>query len=181
MSKFEPGCAGSPDTYRTGSTNPPKSYRGIIAILLILVIILVSVVTVLGMMNIRLFRLLEQQSGSSVQFSNNGVAEAAVPTASPEGAYIPSLGFTGEEIESVYRSYNEWPNGLYISLVEPDSPAAKADIQLGDILVAVDGQPITGKEDFQAKMDSLLPGHTLHLTIFRKDSEITVPLTLKEQ
>ncbi len=177
MQNFEPGCAGNSHTYRTGSTNPPRSYRGIIAILLILVILLISAVTVLGMMNIRLFRMLEQQADSPVEFSENGVAEAAMATVPPEGVYVPSLGFTGEEIQSIYRSYNQWPDGLYISLVEEDSPAAKADIRLGDILVAVDGQPITGKADLEEKMDNLPFDRTLQLTVFREDKELTIPLT----
>ena len=170
----EPPRQEAPVTYRTGSTQPPKSKNGLIAFLLIMVILLVGAVTLLGVMNIRLFRMLEQQADSSVAFSEKGAVPATVP---PQGIYIPSLGFTGEEIESVYRSYNEWPNGLYISLVEPDGPAAKADLRLGDILIAVDGDPITGKEDFQSKMESLLPGHPLQLTIYREDGEITVPLT----
>ena len=174
MQNFEPGCAG---TYRTGSTNPPKSYRGIIAVLLILVILLISAVTVLGMMNIRLFRMLEQQADSPVEFSENGVAEASMVTAPPEGVYVPSLGFTAEEIESLYRSYNQWPDGLYISQIESGSPAENADIRLGDILIAVDGQPITGKADLEEKMDSLSADRTLQLTLFREDKEITVPLT----
>lgn len=42
--------------YRTGSTKPPKSHGGLIAILLVAVILLSGIVTVLGVMNIRLFR-----------------------------------------------------------------------------------------------------------------------------
>ena len=68
-------------------------------------------------------------------------------------------------------------NDALVVKVEPDGPAAKADLRLGDILIAVDGDPITGKEDFQSKMESLLPGHPLQLTIYREDGEITVPLT----
>lgn len=184
MKEMNPGNAGNDHTYRTGRTNPPKSHRGIIAALLILVILLVSIVTVLGMMNIRLFRLLEaQKDASAVQFSHNEVAEAAAHTAPPEGVYVPALGFTGEEIENLYRSYNEWPQGLYISQVEPDGPAAKADIQPGDILVAIDGVPIAGKEDFQQRTADLQPGHTLYLTVFRDEEqtgELTVPLTATE-
>ena len=177
MDHFEPGCAGNPDTYRTGSTNPPKSYRGVVAVLLILVILLISIVTVLGMMNIHLFRMLEQQAESSVHFSDNGIAVANDTTVPPEGVYIASFGFTGEEIESVYRSYNQWPNGLYISAVEPNSPADAADIRLGDILIAVDGHPIAGKDDFQKKLDALHPDHPVHLTVFRENDKITIPLT----
>lgn len=171
-------------TYRTGSTNPPKSYRGIIAVLLILVIVLISVVTVLGMMNIRLFRLLEaQQTAGAVEFSNNGVEEASV-TAPSDGVYVPVLGLTGAEIESVYRSYNEWPQGLYITAVSPGSPAERADLLPGDILVAIDGVPVTGEADCQEKLGLLQPGHTLQLTVFRKHEdqagELTVALTAAE-
>lgn len=179
MQKFEPGCAETPDSYRTGSTNPPKSYRGVITVLLIMVILLISVVTVLSMMNIRLFRMLkmEQQTESSVQFSENGVAEASLLSDSAEGIYIPGLGLTGEEMESVYRQYNRWPQGLYITHVDADGPAAKADIRPGDILVAIDNAPIAGEEDFQVKIDALPPENPLHLTVFRQDREFAVSVT----
>lgn len=42
--------------YGTGSTMPPKSHRGIIALLLILVIFLSGIVSVLSFLNIRLFQ-----------------------------------------------------------------------------------------------------------------------------
>jgi len=177
MQNFESGCSGNDHIYRTGSTNPPKSYRGIIAALLILVIVLISIVTVLGMMNIHLFRMLEQQADSSVAFAENGVVPAAQATIPPEGVNVPQLGLTAEEIESLYRSYNDWPVGLYISQMEPNGPAAEAGIQLGDILVAVDGVAITGKEDFQEKMVDLKSGCSLQFTVFRDNSELTFPLT----
>ena len=42
-------------TYRTGSTRPPKSHGGLIALLLVLVILLSGITTILGVVNIRLF------------------------------------------------------------------------------------------------------------------------------
>ena len=42
--------------YRTGSTQPPKNHRGLIAVLLVAVILLCGIVSVLGVMNIRLFQ-----------------------------------------------------------------------------------------------------------------------------
>ena len=42
--------------YRTGSTQPPKSKRGLLAFLLVAVIFLCGIVTVLGFLNVRLFR-----------------------------------------------------------------------------------------------------------------------------
>ena len=48
------------DTYQTGSTRPPKSHGGLIAFLLGLVIFLSGISTVLGLMNIQLFRQLNE-------------------------------------------------------------------------------------------------------------------------
>ena len=68
------------DTYRTGSTRPPKNHGGIIAILLVLVILLCGIVTLLGIANIRLSLELNGETTDStlpINFSNikeNGTA-----------------------------------------------------------------------------------------------------------
>lgn len=176
MENFENSHTGNDHTYRTGSTNPPKSHRGLVAVLLILVIVLTSIVTLLGMMNIRLFRLLEEQNNQSVRFSEDK-SETLEET---DGVSVPQLGLTGQEIEGLYRSYQEWPQGLYICQVTPDGPAEQADIRPGDILVAMDGVPISCHEDFQEKATQLEPGNCLELTIFREEEELTVTLTVEE-
>ena len=48
-------------SWQTGSTNPPKSRSGIVAVLLVLVIFLSGIVTVLGILNVKLFQQLKQQ------------------------------------------------------------------------------------------------------------------------
>lgn len=61
------------DTYRTGSTRPPRSYGGTIAVLLVLVILLCGIVTLLGIANIRLSLRLNDESVEStlpINFSN---------------------------------------------------------------------------------------------------------------
>ena len=61
------------DTYRTGSTRPPKNHGGIIAILLVLVILLCGIVTLLGIANIRLSLELNGETTDStlpINFSN---------------------------------------------------------------------------------------------------------------
>jgi len=50
---YEPWDSG---VYRNGSTKPPKSHGGLVAVLLIAVILLCGIVTVLSFMNIRLFK-----------------------------------------------------------------------------------------------------------------------------
>ena len=60
--------------YRTGSTQPPKNHRGLIAVLLVAVILLCGVVSILGVMNIRLFRQVNAPVADDslpIMFSNN--------------------------------------------------------------------------------------------------------------
>ena len=51
------------DSYETGSTRPPKSYGGLVAVLLVLVILLCGVSSILGVMNIRLGIQMQGQDG----------------------------------------------------------------------------------------------------------------------
>lgn len=166
------GNTENPHTYRTGSTNPPKSHRGAVAVLLILVIILVTITTMLSMMNIRLFRLLEEKNTKSLSFSETQPDAQMVSAEEPAGVEAPVLGLTGQEIASLYRSYHQWPQGLYICQVTPGGPAEKADIRTGDIVVAMDGAAVSGNEDFQEKIENLQPGHSLQMTIFRDGQEM---------
>jgi len=49
------------DSWQTGSTNPPKSRGGLVAVLLVLVIFLSGIITVLGILNVKLFQQLNSQ------------------------------------------------------------------------------------------------------------------------
>ena len=48
-------------SWQTGSTEPPKSHGGLIAVLLILIIFLCGIITVLGILNVRMFRQLNRR------------------------------------------------------------------------------------------------------------------------
>ena len=55
--------------YGTGKTKPPKSRGGIIALLLVVVIFLSGIASALGILNIKLFRQLNDRQESSVPMS----------------------------------------------------------------------------------------------------------------
>lgn len=71
--------------YRTGSTQPPKNHRGLIAVLLVTVILLCGVVSILGVMNIRLFQQVNSEKTDNslpIMFSNEADNTFPVETAS---------------------------------------------------------------------------------------------------
>lgn len=71
-------------TYQTGSTRPPKSRGGFVAVLLVLVIILAGISSAMGILNIRLFQQMndvpEQEDEAPVVFSNTDYTEPVETT-----------------------------------------------------------------------------------------------------
>ena len=169
------------DTYRTGSTIPPKSHQGIIAALLILVTVLSSIVAILGMMNIRLWSLLKNQKDPQLenpQQEHIALAEFA-DDALPSAESSSILGMTCQEISQLYRSYNDWPNGLYISYVEPGSAADQGEILPGDILISVNGAAVTSWDALEKTVQTLSAGDLLKLTVYRNEKQMEIVLTIE--
>ncbi len=74
------------DSYTTGSTNPPKSRKGLVAFLLVTVILLCGITTALGVANVRLFQQLNHED--SMSFFTG--ADASQPVPSVGDPVIPS-------------------------------------------------------------------------------------------
>ena len=162
--------------YRTGRTEPVKSHRGIIAFLLMLVIFLSGIVSALGLMNIRLFRLLEQmgeKSETSLSFS-----QETDPTATASYAALQVSGMSCAEPGEVYRQLYDLPQGLYISQVEEDSPADRAGIAPGDILMDIAGRDVTDLENLKIIIEEF-SGREATVTVSRvgKQTEYTLLIT----
>jgi serine protease Do len=62
----------------------------------------------------------------------------------------------------------------------PDSPAAAAGLQDGDIIVSVDGQQITAEEDLSTLIVNYAPGDTVTLRVLRDNTAREVEITLAE-
>jgi S1-C subfamily serine protease len=58
-------------------------------------------------------------------------------------------------------------SGVTVVAVEPGSPAAAADLQTGDIIVGLDGEPIAGIDDLQRLLTANRVGVRLALTLLR--------------
>src|ERR671914_1346463 len=60
----------------------------------------------------------------------------------------------------------------------PDSPAEQAGLQAGDVIVAVDGEPVDGDHDLSSQIIPHRPGDTITLRVLRGNSTLEVSVTL---
>ena len=80
----------NPDSYKNGSTKPPKSYGGLIALLLVAVIFLGGIASALGIMNVKLFRQLKANSpDSGMTFFETAATEESRENNPPDTSYVP--------------------------------------------------------------------------------------------
>lgn len=70
--------------------------------------------------------------------------------------------------------------GVYIDSLIKGGAAIEADLQLKDIIIAIDGHPIETTAQFQEIMVQQHPNKKIVLTIIRNGKEKQVPVTLKE-
>jgi serine protease Do len=68
--------------------------------------------------------------------------------------------------------------GVLVTDVEPDSPADKAGLKQGDIIIKLNGKEIHANETFRNTISLMAPGTKINLTIFRdgKEKEVTVEI-----
>jgi len=62
--------------------------------------------------------------------------------------------------------------------LQPTTRTRRGEIVLGDIIVAVDSQPVSTRGDLRLILESKKPGETIRLTVVRNRREMTIPLTL---
>src|SRR5204863_3283884 len=70
--------------------------------------------------------------------------------------------------------------GALVAEPQADGPAAKAGIQSGDVITAVNGQAVKDARDLARKISGLAPKSSVKLTVISKGAEKTITLTLGE-
>jgi len=70
--------------------------------------------------------------------------------------------------------------GVAIARVEPDSPAMKGGVKVGDVITAINGNPVEDVNAFRLQIASFEPGTTVNLKIARGGQTLTVPVKLGE-
>ncbi|MDS4070431.1 MAG: DegQ family serine endoprotease [Candidatus Competibacter sp.] len=96
-----------------------------------------------------------------------------------------SRGWLGVLIQEVTpelaQSFNlDKPRGALVGQVMADSPAQKAGVKTGDIIVAFNGQPVRHSSDLPLMVGRTRPGTSAPLAVIRDGKEQTLTIQLEE-
>ncbi|MBI2396405.1 MAG: DegQ family serine endoprotease [Xanthomonadales bacterium] len=92
------------------------------------------------------------------------------------------LGVALEEVDSVKAKALGLSRvtGALVNQVNKDTPAARAGLKEGDVIVSVDGNRIERSGDLPPVIGATAPGTRVHLGIVRDGKPLTVPLVIGE-
>lgn len=90
------------------------------------------------------------------------------------------LGIKGSEMTAdMAKAFKtDAQRGAFVSEVLPKSAAAKAGIKAGDILISLDGKPISSFAELRAKVGTTAPGTTLKVGLLREGKPMELSVTL---
>ena len=93
----------------------------------------------------------------------------------------PYIGISGRDLDEQTAKANNLVVGVYVLSVDEFSAAEKAGIQIGDVIIAIDGKTITTMNELNEIKNAHSIGDEITLTINRSGSEKQIKLTLQEQ
>jgi serine protease Do len=70
------------------------------------------------------------------------------------------------------------PKGVLVAEVQPDTPAATAGLQDGDVILSVEGEAVSEPEALSKTIGNRDPGQEVRLQVWRADKEVEMVATL---
>lgn len=126
-------------------------------------------------------------SGSEASIDNIGFAIPinsirSIVESIIEKGYVakPYIGVSVSDVSQETQSYG-LPKGAAVRSVTEDGPAQKAGLQVNDIITAINGAEITGRNELSRAVSQAQPGDVLKLTVYRKGQTLELSVTVGEQ
>jgi putative serine protease PepD len=117
---------------------------------------------------------IESESGG-----NDGVG-FAIPVDTVK--QVSSAIVAGRAVEHAYLGVSigdsSQGNGVLVQQVQPNTPASDAGLRQGDLITALDGNPVASSDALTTAIASKKPGATVKLTVERNGSTITLTAKL---
>ena len=97
-----------------------------------------------------------------------------------------SRGYLGVGIEVITREKADAlgldrPAGALVNRIEPDSAAAEAGVEVGDVVVSFNGQPVDVFSELPPLVGMVRPGTEVPMVVFRWGERITKNVTIKQR
>jgi serine protease Do len=92
------------------------------------------------------------------------------------------LGVSIQEVTPALSKAFSLPSvaGALVGDVTPDSPGAKAGLQKGDVIVALNSQPVSDFQDLRLRISQSAPGEVAKLDVYRNGQKRQFTVTLAE-
>lgn len=111
----------------------------------------------------------------TIQTREDEIAEAGLPTEGSEGLGIKVRDLRPEESAELGLAKEQ--GGVYISQVEAGSPAARADMRAGDILLSINGKKIKSAADYGRVIGKIKEGQVVRFFVRRGEMTIFLAFT----
>ena len=158
------------NSYQTGSTAPPKSHAGLVAVLLSATILICGISTIFSLMRINLLQKVMVQT----EKQKCTMAFSAAETPAMVYEQQNCLRIEGQPLNVFWQSYRQLPQGLYVSR------AYGQPLRSGDIILSLDQIPITDWDVLFPLLEQYATGDTVTALIQRDGTQMQLELTIYE-
>src|SRR5665811_1644425 len=92
------------------------------------------------------------------------------------------LGVMAQEVTpAIAKAFHETEvRGALVGDVTPNSPAQKAGLEKGDIILDINSTPVNSSAELRMHVSLMAPGTKVNVKVYRDGAEKTLPLTLAE-
>lgn len=91
------------------------------------------------------------------------------------------IGISGEDVGKSNSKYYDLPEGVYVRYVEKNSAAEASGIEIGDIIVAAEGEAVTTMRELNKIKEKFSSGEKMSVTVFRDGKKLDISILLEEE